>query len=131
MAFPESQDGFTLIELLISLLLATFLAVTIGQFMTISLQTRQHLQQEALAARLAENLSLQQAISQAPPGHLTSRLAQGSCTSAFMDLTLLCQAKQRLPDLTISKQGQALNLRWTSPLGEQHLQRPLISGAGL
>lgn len=122
------QTGFSLMELIVALILTGLLATSIAQFQTASLQIRLLIQQEALAARTAEDLALQINSSLSSPDHWASVLKEHGCfppqpPSAF-DFSLFCQAKQRLPELHTKQQGAELLLTWQSPLGKRKVRRP-------
>lgn len=122
------QAGFTLMELLVALVLTALLAITVGHYLTSSLQVRLLIQQEALAARTAEDLALQLGLGSPPPGSLTASLKNSQCTpthpQADFDFSLLCQASQHLPKLKASHTGQQVTLSWQSPTGQRQLSRP-------
>jgi type II secretory pathway pseudopilin PulG len=115
-------------ELLVALILTALLAITVGQHLTSSLQIRLIIQQEAAAARAAEDLALQLGSGISPPGSLTVALKNNQCTpthpKAGFDFSLLCQASQKLPDLKAKRTGHEIVLNWQGPTGPKKLSRP-------
>ncbi|WP_404415246.1 type II secretion system protein J [Marinospirillum sp.] len=123
-----TQTGFTLMELLVALILTALLAITVGQHLTSSLQIRLLIQQEAAAARAAEDLALQLGSGISPPGSLKVSLKSSQCSpehpKADFDFSLLCQTSQKLPDLKTKLISQEIVLSWQSPTGPREIRRP-------
>ncbi|MDR9466825.1 prepilin-type N-terminal cleavage/methylation domain-containing protein [Marinospirillum sp.] len=122
------QTGFTLMELLVALILTALLAITVGQHLTSSLQIRLLIQQEAAAARAAEDLALQLGSGISPPGSLKVSLKYSQCSpehpKADFDFSLLCQTSQDLPDLKAKRNGPEIVLTWQGPTGSKEIRRP-------
>ena len=126
-SFPN-QQGFTLMELLVALLLTGLLAIMVAQYQTLSLQVRQLMQEERLAATAVEDLIIQMQLGGLLPGDPVFSLAAVDCSAshshAGLDFTLVCQAFSELRSMSIRHQGQQLVLEWASPLGKRTLARP-------
>lgn len=116
------QRGFTFTELLVALLLTSLLTASIGQYLTTSLQVRTLMQQETLVAAAAEDLALQLNTRSLPPDLVLA--CSKSSSSAGLDLSLFCQAKQRLARLEVQQGQQTLVFTWHSPVGKRRLLRP-------
>ncbi|SFC27862.1 prepilin-type N-terminal cleavage/methylation domain-containing protein [Marinospirillum celere] len=122
----KEMSGFTLMELLAALLITSFLAIGVAQYLAAATQVRLIMHQDTLAARTAEDLARQLAISQSPPGHLNASRCTSKPSSSSLDTLQLCRAYQKLPQLRVRSQGQQLTLSWQGPTGTREVQRPLF-----
>lgn len=125
------MSGFTLIELLVSLLLISGMALMISQYLLTSQRTLLLMQQRELAAATANHLVRQLALDNSSRGLIQSSLSSGQCDQHTpVDLTLWCEALERLPQLNVQIKTHRLMLEWQSPSGLRQLERPLASSGG-
>ncbi|MBE0506551.1 MAG: prepilin-type N-terminal cleavage/methylation domain-containing protein [Marinospirillum sp.] len=127
----NTLHGFTLMELLVSLLLISGMALMTSQYLLSSQRTLLLMQQRELAAATADHLVRQLAVDNSNNGAIQSSLASGKCkTSSQADLTLWCEALEKLPQLKAQLNAQRLILEWQSPSGLRQLERPRAKNTG-
>lgn len=124
--YTDQHQGFTLIELLVALLLSAFFAITVASYLTTSIQVRLIIQQERLAAAVAEDLALQIANNPALSASLSSTATPSLCqqSAPALDFSLLCSAVNHLPESSVYHQAQHIRLHWQGPRGPKKMKRP-------
>lgn len=127
----NTLHGFTLMELLVSLLLISGMALMTSQYLLSSQRTLLLMQQRELAASTADQLVRQMALQNNNPGEIQSSVSSGKCDlHAQADLSLWCEALEKLPQLKARINAHQLTLEWQSPSGRRQLERPLAKNTG-
>ena len=127
----NTLHGFTLMELLVSLLLISGMALMTSQYLLSSQRTLLLMQQQELAAATADQLVRQMALQNNNPGEIQSSVSSGKCDlHAQVDLTLWCEALEKLPELNVQVNAKRLILEWQSPSGLRQLERPRAKNTG-
>lgn len=125
------SQGFTLMELLVSLLLISGMALMTSQYLLSSQRTLLLMQQRELAASTADQLVRQLAFDNSNNGAIQSSVSSGKCDlHAQVDLTLWCEALEKLPELNVQVNAKRLILEWQSPNGLRQLERPRAKNTG-